>query len=401
MTNGVRPGRPRRYAAYERLSERLMPGQKKRPAYIDGVGLLKGKRATTVWVRLNLRRGGVYAGRSHMPGSVLEVKLGNLSEWPWDDVFREKSRLQARADRGEPLEDHPQRTFQDQALAWLRRKERTARGIGTLRSHVLKHLIPEFGKLNLADISLGQVNEWQARLLDRVTPATVLRVRATLSAILQQALKEGLLDRNVSSLAEAPGVVQPRERWLSSAELKALFEAADQLEAEGARIKQPNHRKGWLREFLTWCLHSGMRRQEILNLTFDHIREVPGGFQVTIEKSKSGRSRAIACNEPMIDAVARLRALQRAPGDNRLFPVSSITVKRAVAKALDRAGLVDVWLHDLRRTHATALAYANVDLRTLASRLGHRDLAMLEKHYAMAVEDRKAAIAAQEAFISI
>jgi integrase len=263
---------------------------------------------------------------------------------------------------------------------------------------VHRHLIPEFGQLNLADISLGRVNEWQVGLLADVTPATVLRVRATLGSILQQAVREGVLERNIVSLADAPGIVQPRERWLSNEELRVLLEAADAIEAEGETIKQPNYIGGWVRDFVLWCLHSGMRRQEILDLTFDHIQEVPGGFQVTIEKSKSGRSRAIACNDTMVEVIQRLRAMKRSSDDRRLFPVSSITVKRALAKLWRRSGLQDVRLHDLRRTHATQLAYANVDLRTLASRLGHRDLAMLEKHYAMAVEDRKAAHAAQQAF---
>ena len=41
--------------------------------------------------------------------------------------------------------------------------------------------------------------------------------------------------------------------------------------------------------------------------------------------------------------------------------------------------------HDLRRTNATQAAASGVDLRTLAARIGHTDLAMLERHYAMVV----------------
>ena len=41
-----------------------------------------------------------------------------------------------------------------------------------------------------------------------------------------------------------------------------------------------------------------------------------------------------------------------------------------------------VVMHDLRRTHATHAVTAGIDLRTLAGRMGHSDLDMLQKHYA-------------------
>ena len=44
--------------------------------------------------------------------------------------------------------------------------------------------------------------------------------------------------------------------------------------------------------------------------------------------------------------------------------------------------LEDLTVHDLRRTHSTHAIAAGVDLRTLAGKIGHTDLAMLEKHYA-------------------
>jgi integrase len=44
-----------------------------------------------------------------------------------------------------------------------------------------------------------------------------------------------------------------------------------------------------------------------------------------------------------------------------------------------------VTIHDLRRTHSTRAAISGVDLRTLAARIGHSDLTMLQKHYAAVV----------------
>ena len=62
-----------------------------------------------------------------------------------------------------------------------------------------------------------------------------------------------------------------------------------------------------------------------------------------------------------------------------------MTLRRKWEAARRQAGLEDVTIHDLRRTHSTQAAVAGVDLRTLAGRLGHANLAMLEKHYAALV----------------
>jgi integrase len=93
----------------------------------------------------------------------------------------------------------------------------------------------------------------------------------------------------------------------------------------------------------------------------------------------------------MRDILVELQKLERMEGDNRLFPVSMTTLKRALTRLWKEAGLEDVRLHDLRRTHATMLMQRNVDPRTIAGRLGHSGTAMLAKHYAMYLGDLDAA----------
>jgi integrase-like protein len=67
------------------------------------------------------------------------------------------------------------------------------------------------------------------------------------------------------------------------------------------------------------------------------------------------------------------------------FPISRMTLRRKWEDVRGKAGLSDVTIHDLRRTHSTQAVVAAVDLRTLAGRLGHSNLAMLERHYAALV----------------
>ena len=76
---------------------------------------------------------------------------------------------------------------------------------------------------------------------------------------------------------------------------------------------------------------------------------------------------------------------RRVEGDDRVFPVAAMTLRRKWEKARKQAGLEDVTMHDLRRTHSTYAAAAGVDLRTLADRIGHTDLTMLHRTYAAVV----------------
>jgi hypothetical protein len=130
MSAGPR-GRPRRFAQYEKLVAGLPSTMTKRPRYIDGIGVFKGAKETTAWIKVRLAKGGVYKGKVHRPGTALEIKLGKLSSWAWDQLERERDDLQGRADRGDPLEDQPPVGFTDWAEDWLARAETRLRSYPT------------------------------------------------------------------------------------------------------------------------------------------------------------------------------------------------------------------------------------------------------------------------------
>jgi hypothetical protein len=75
-----------------------------------------------------------------------------------------------------------------------------------------------------------------------------------------------------------------------------------------------------------------------------------------------------------------------------------MTVRRKLYKLFKATGISDVRLHDLRRTHATALVHAGIDIRSVSQRLGHKDAKMLMKVYAAFVGDGVASDKAQELF---
>jgi integrase len=395
MADVKRPvGRPGRYAKFEAFEASLSKLMTKRPAYCDGVGLFNGATNGTVWVKVRLPRGGVYRGRSIPAGGAVEHKLGKRASWDWPQLIAERDRLQGLADRGEPLEAEEVETFASYASAWLERKKPTLKGYGVTNGHVGTALNPTFGKKALNAITVADVNRWIGKQSAKVKPGTVQRQLATFNAIMNDAVRSGVIERNPSDRADRIKGIEPRQRFVTENEWQGILKAADKIECEqeAEKERKPQQIRGWLRHYVAWAYESGMRRAEIHNLTWDRVREVDDETTVIeVVSTKTGRPRFVTCTAGMVAILASLQELDRAEGDNRLFPVSMTTLKRSLTKLWKATGLQDVRLHDLRRTHATILIQHNVDPRTVAGRLGHSGTAMLARHYAVDLGDMGAA----------
>jgi integrase len=395
MGEAKRPvGRPGRYAKFEEFEASLPKLMSKRPVYCDGIGIFNGATGSTVWAKIRLPKGGAHKGRSIKIGDAVELKLGKRASWDWPQLTAERDRLQGLADRGEPLKAVEVEIFAKYAAAWLERKRPTLKGYGVANGHVVSVLNPSFGQKALNAITVADVNRWISKQSAKVGPGTVQRQLATFNAILNDAVRNGLIERNPSERADRIKGIEPRQRFVTEDEWRKIRETADKIEREHEEKKgrTPQQIRGWLNHFVAWAYQSGMRRSEILNLTWDRVRKVNEETTVIeVLSTKTGKSRYVTCTTEMVSIISGLRKLDRAESDNRLFPVSLTTLKRSLTSLWKATGLPDVRLHDLRRTHATILIQRNVDPRTVAGRLGHSGTAMLSKHYAVHLGDIDAA----------
>lgn len=395
MTTIKRPvGRPRRFARFEQFEAKLPDTMVKRPSYCEGIGIFKGATSTTVWVKIRLPRGGTYRGRSIAVGGAIEHKLGKRSSWEWPDLVAERDRLQGLADRGEPLEAQEVPTFSTYAAEWLERRKPMLRSYGVTKGNVNAALSPTFGKKALNAITVADVNRWIGKQSANLKPASVQRQLNTFNAIMNDAVNSGLIERNPSERADKIKGIEPRVKFVTEEEWKQILTTAEAIEQKQDDKKEqtPQQIRGWLRHYLVWAYNSGMRRAEILALTWENVRKVDDDTTVIeVTNTKTGKPRFVTCTEEMKTVLGALKELDRAEGDNRLFPLSMTTLKRSLTRLWKATGLQDVRLHDLRRTHATILMSRNVDPRTVAGRLGHTGTAMLAKTYAVYQGDVEAA----------
>ena len=91
---------------------------------------------------------------------------------------------------------------------WLEHVEDVGRSPATLsnyRRYVTKELVPVIGSVRLSKLTAGHLDRLYSALRRRgLAPATIRQIHAIMRAVLHQAVRWGLVSRNVASLASAP-----------------------------------------------------------------------------------------------------------------------------------------------------------------------------------------------------
>ena len=127
------------------------------------------------------------------------------------------------------------------------------------------------------------------------------------------------------------------------------------------------------------ALHTGMRRGEILSLTWDHVNLTQGVIRLT--QTKNGEAREIPINETVRSVLAGLRTRIDVPWvfHDEAGNKFKDTRKRFEA-ACKRVGLTDFHFHDLRHTFASWLVMAGVPLATVSELMGHKSISMTMRY---------------------
>ena len=139
-----------------------------------------------------------------------------------------------------------------------------------------------------------------------------------------------------------------------------------------------------LHDVVLLAICTGMRRSEIMNLTWDavdlHRR------MITLEHTKNGERRAVPLVGPALDAMRERAQVRRIdtnlvfPGRRRYAGTLPMDIQNAWKAALERAGIRDFRFHDLRHTAASYLAMSGATLPEIAAILGHKTLNMVQRY---------------------
>ncbi len=227
--------------------------------------------------------------------------------------------------------------------------------------YITQNLKTHFGGLVIGRITPRLIEKYKIMRSDHVKPATVNRELACLKHMFTMAMKWGEATTNpvkeVKLFRQAKGSLRVLSR-----------EEEDKLLAASALH---------LRPIITTALNSGMRRGEILNLTWNKVN-----FEnrvITVEKTKNGECRTIPMNQRLLETLKMIdkqSVFVFHKDDGTRFG----EVKKAFCSAVRRCGIDKCRFHDLRHTFATRLVMAGADLKTVQELLGHKTIAMTMRY---------------------
>lgn len=275
---------------------------------------------------------------------------------------------------------------------------------------VLKPVIAAYGQMQVQQLTKSHVDD----LMNRLTagglvksngrprkpwsPRSVNLMVTVLQMVLEDALRQGLVVRNVAALVDRLEQTKPKMKTFTEAEVRRVLAAASED-----------------RDEIAWHLAlSGLRRGEICGLKWDDIDTtagtvtiqrarilVDGEVQEALPKSDSG-VRVLPLPDPLVGILRRARKIQaedrlRLPGDyleggyvvadEGGSPVHPETLGFRWHKLLESAGMRQIRLHDARHTCGTLMHLRGVPVAVIAAWLGHKDASFTMRTYVHSQDD--------------
>lgn len=268
----------------------------------------------------------------------------------------------------------------------------------TIRHHemiVRVHLEPAFRDRLLTSLRASDVDAYLSR---RDLDAQTLRHhRSTLRRGLRDAVRDGYISQNPAALSDVPRMRKAQRRYLNAAEARRLMS-----ETQDERL------------WPLWALlvTTGLRLSEALGLAWSDVDLANGTLRVDHQLArqrgqwvrslpKTDKSRRTVILIPA--AIEALREQRRRQDEERgdyprpldllVFttrdgrPIHGPNVLPPFYRALRKAGLPKVTLHDLRHSCATILLGVGVPLPVIADILGHSSIRVTADLYAHIVPE--------------
>ncbi len=289
-------------------------------------------------------------------------------------------------------------TVEQFMIRWLEDVARPKLRPSTLKSYesyVRLHIIPTLGHHRLTKLTPQDVQTFlNAKSATGLSPRTVQYIRAILRRALGQAVKWGLVGRNVAALVDPPRSVRKLVEPLSADHARAFIAAtaSDRLGPLFHVAIASGLRQGEL---------FGLRWQDVdLNagtLTVRHAMQRVNGKPTFVEPKTALSQRTVTLPA---SAVAALRAQRTCQIENRLLagsrwqdwglvfsstigtPLEPSNVGHRLHKLLEGAGLPRQRFHDLRHCAASLLLAGGVAPRTIMGILGHSQIGLTMNTYA-------------------
>lgn len=245
------------------------------------------------------------------------------------------------------------------------------------REHIIEWWEQTIGHLSLREITPSLIAEMRDKLIHsevdgrKRAAATVVKFLATLSHILSKCVNEWQwLEVNPVMKVSKPTLPKGRTRFLDDSEREKLL------------IACKSSKNPYLYTIVILGISTGMRRGEILNLTWPDIdfeRE-----RIILRETKNGEVRIL----PLVGLAQQLlRELEKFRNINSFLlfpgkdPKSPIDFRSAWVVAMKKAAIMDFTFHSIRHTFASYCMMDGSSLNDVADLLGHKSSHSVTKRY--------------------
>lgn len=342
---------------------------------------------------ISQRADGLWMARVSLPNGKRKALYGKTRKEAQDKLRAALRDLDAGLDLSagrQTVGQFLERWLEDVAKPGLRPK--------TFQSYaqlVRLYLKPDLGHHQLAKLTPQHVQAMMtAKTAAGLSPRTVQYIRAVLRRALGQALKWGLVSRNVATLVDPPRSIKAPVSPLTAEQARSFiaFTADDRLGP-----------------LFHVAIASGLRQGELFGLRWDDVDLAAGVLRVrhalqridgelTLVEPKTALSRRTVTLPA--SAVAALRVqkdrqtFERAQAGDRwqeagfVFtstvgtPLNPSNVDKRLKSLLAEAGLPRQRFHDLRHCAASLLLAGGVAPRTIMGILGHSQISLTMNTYA-------------------
>ena len=271
--------------------------------------------------------------------------------------------------------------------------------IDTADNIIRNHLIPNFGKAKLNQLTAFQIKKMYNSYSNTLSAKSIKNIHWILSMSLAEAVRYSLLIENPCARVKLPRCNKFEAKPLTPSERQLL-------------VKEVRQFRDVYDFIVYFVLFTGLRQGEALGLTWDRVNLLTG--EITIDRqltrtthyknsklelkpTKTNNSRTFLLATSLVDILnkRKLQQIEYADmfGNNQVIEknliftlpngnhISASSLHKHFKRIVTKIGRPDLRFHDLRHTYATMAAEKGLPPSTLAKILGHSTSAVTMQYY--------------------